>query len=109
MGLRKMNQDGEWVDDDSPEPRASNPSQRDPDPIRRGPGGSRLNAIGCIFILLGVAALVVGGVATLALDLQSRLEQRFFGLLLGGGMFGVVVLLAAVLRVLGVPFFRDDD
>jgi hypothetical protein len=93
-----MNDDGEWVEEGHPSLR----------PIKRSPGGSRLNGVGWFFIILAVLALLVGGTATLGLGLETGAERKFFGLLLGGGMLAVVALFAAILRVLGVPFYRDD-
>ena len=71
------------------------------------PGRSRLTALGWTFLLLAIAGVVVGSLATDALRLETGPSRKFLRMLLGGGALLVVIATAAVFRVLGARFFRD--
>jgi hypothetical protein len=76
-------------------------------PILPASARGRLTVAGWIFLLLAVAALGVGGMAALALDLERGVERKFMAVLFGGGLLLLVGVVAAVARVLGVRFFHD--
>jgi hypothetical protein len=67
----------------------------------------RLTAVGWAFLVLPAVALVAGGVAASALSVPDPTWRKVYRLLLGGGLLGLVAVLAAALRVSGVRFFRD--
>jgi hypothetical protein len=71
------------------------------------PRRPRLTAVGWAFLMLPAVALVAGGVAASALSVPDPAWRTFYRLLLGGGLLGLVAVLAAALRVSGVQFFRD--
>jgi hypothetical protein len=78
---------------------------------RPEPGRPRLTAVGWAFLLAAVAALLTAGVAAFGFGeaggLTTATERKFLGLLLGATVLLLVGVAAAVLRVLGVRFFRD--
>jgi hypothetical protein len=70
------------------------------------PSRSRLTIVGWTFLLLAGAAVVTASVAINALGMDPSV-RRLFRWPVGGGALLVVVAIAAVLRVLGVRFYRD--
>jgi hypothetical protein len=110
MTRRRLNADGEWVDDDrkglADSPWPLDPSEQTTSNPSTSSGG-KLTVVGWTFIALAVGALFVAGIALMGLGLTTRAEYRFFGFVLGGGMLLVVGLAAAICRVLGFRFYDD--
>jgi len=68
---------------------------------------SRLTVLGWMFIVLALAAVLTASIAAATVPGATGPTRKFFGFFLVGGALLMVGATAALLRTMGIRFFKD--